>query len=255
MKLKRYCLLLLALCCSIFAQSANVTLIAHINDYPQIGYTDVWGYTAPNGEEYALLGVDAGVSIVRVTDPNNIAEVVFVPFVNFGWYDMKTYQHYMYVTSEGTTNMLIVDLSNLPVSASIVGTYTNFSTQPHNHFIDTEAGVLYGVEDFNGTNPVRIIGLNDPVNPVQLSVLGPAIATDAHDVFARDSVLYVAEGGSPTLGFFDVSDPSNPSLLQRVNIPSAGYVHNVWVSQDNNYLVSTEETPDKTVKMWDISSG
>lgn len=253
MQLYRYWLLLLAICSGIFAQNANVTLIANINDYPQIGYTDVWGYTAPNGEEYALLGVNAGVSIIRVTDPGNIAEVDFIPFVNYGWYDMKTYQHYMYVTSEGTTDMLIVDLSTLPDSASIVGTYSNYTSEPHNHFIDTETGVLYGVEDFHPANPVRLISLNDPVNPVDLSVLGPSIATDAHDVFARDSILYVAEGGSPSLGFFDVSDPSNPSLLQRVFIPAAGYVHNVWVSEDNNYLVSTEETPGKTVKMWDIS--
>lgn len=253
MLLYRYWLLLLAICSGIFAQSANVTLIANINNYPQLGYTDVWGYTAPNGEEYALLGVNAGVSIIRVTDPGNIAEVDFIPFVNYGWYDMKTYQTYMYVTSEGTTDMLIVDLSTLPDSASIVGMYSNYTTEPHNHFIDTETGVLYGIEDFNPANPVRLISLNDPVNPADLSVLGPGVGTDAHDVFAQDSILYVAEGGSPSLGFFDVSDPSNPSLLQRVFIPAAGYVHNVWVSEDKNYLASTEETPDKSVKMWDIS--
>ncbi len=235
------------------AQSLNTHLVKNVDDYSNIGYTDCWGYTAPDGSEYAFLGTNAGVSIVATSDTSNIAEVDFMPFVNGGWYDMKTYQHYMYVSSESSNQVMIVDLSALPDSARLVGFYGNLPTRPHNIFVDTDMGILYIVEDFNFNRSVSLHSLIDPENPVEISFLGAGLGTDAHDVFAQDSVLYVAEGVNGTLGIFDVSDPANPTLLQRVSIPSPGYVHNVWVSQDNRYMISTEETAFKTVKVWDIS--
>jgi choice-of-anchor B domain-containing protein len=252
MKYLLYTTLIALVFATAFAENRNINLITNMNNYPSISYTDCWGYTAPNGKNYVLLGVNAGVSIVDVTDVNNIAEVDFIPFVNFGWYDMKTYQNYMYVSSEGATHILIVDLSPLPDSASIVGLYGNFATSLHNIYIDTEMDVLYAVEDFNFNRPVTLISLSDPENPAELSFLGVGLGTDAHDIFAQDSVLYVAEGINGSIGFFDVSNPASPALLQRLIIPSAGYVHNVWVSPDKKYMITTEETPEKTVKVWDI---
>jgi choice-of-anchor B domain-containing protein len=236
-----------------FSQT-QLHLVAHVNSYS--GYSDCWGYTAPNGDEYALIGVSNGVSIINITDTAAVAEVDFVPWVSappYGWYDIKTYQNYMFVTTEGTTNLLVVDLSSLPDSASVVGWFSMFSSTPHNNFIDTNTGILYGVEDFHYNPSVRIIDITSPGSPVELSTISTSNnGTDAHDIFAQDSVLYIAEGNNPTIGFFDVSDPSNPSLLQRLTIPSAGYVHQVWVSEDNNYMITTEETANHTVKLWDI---
>ncbi len=236
-----------------FAQDQNVTLIGNVNNYPEYGYSDCWGYTASNGDEYALLGVNKGISIVDVSDTNNIAEVDFVPWVSFGWYDIKMYKNYMYVSSEGSFEILIVDLSSLPESASVVGSYSGVSTTPHNIYIDTTMALLYIVEDFNWDPSVRIVSLADPINPVELSTINPSIdGKDIHDLFAQDSVLYIAEGSDPSIGIFDVSDPSNPSLITRLTIPAAGYVHQVWVSEDNAYMVTTEETAFETVKIWDI---
>ena len=31
--------------------------------------SDIWGWTSPNGEEYAIVGHNSGVAVVRVTDP------------------------------------------------------------------------------------------------------------------------------------------------------------------------------------------
>ncbi len=239
-----------------FAQEQSVTLIGNVNNYPEYGYSDCWGYTAPNGDEYALLGVNIGISIVDVSDTNNIAEVDFIPWVTAdpsGWYDIKTYRNYMYVSSEGSFEILIVDLSPLPESASVVGSYSGLSTTPHNIYIDTTMALLYIVEDVNRDPSVRIVSLADPINPVELSTINPSInGKDVHDLFAQDSVLYIAEGADPSIGVFDVSNPSNPSLITRLTIPAAGYVHQVWVSEDNRYMVTTEETPGRTVKLWDI---
>jgi choice-of-anchor B domain-containing protein len=40
---------------------------------------DIWGWTSPNGEEYALIGTGDGMSIVRVTDPANPQFIGQVP--------------------------------------------------------------------------------------------------------------------------------------------------------------------------------
>jgi len=255
--LKSSLIILMLACGSIsFSQNQNVNLIANVNDYPSLGYNDVWGYTTPEGDEYALLGTVSGVSIVSVSDPENIAEVDYISYVPappFGWYDIKTYQNFMYISTEGSLDMLIYDLSTLPDSASLVGSFSQLSSAPHNIFIDTEMGILYAVEDFNFNLVTRIYSLADPMNPVQISSIDTANGgADSHDLFAQDSVLYIAEGLSPTIGIFDVSDPANPSFRARFAIPDGGYAHQVWVSENNKYMVTTEETPYKTVKVWDI---
>ncbi len=40
---------------------------------------DIWGWTSPNGEEYALVGTGDGMSIVRVTDPRTPAFIGIMP--------------------------------------------------------------------------------------------------------------------------------------------------------------------------------
>ena len=68
-----------------------------------------------------------------------------------------------------------------------------------------------------------------------------------------NDTVYLAEGWNPTWSIFDLSNKLSPQLLTRVTIPSSGYVHNIWPTDDRNYVVTTEETSGKTVKIWDIS--
>jgi hypothetical protein len=44
----------------------------------------------------------------------------------------------------------------------------------------------------------------------------------------------------------------NPVLMARIIVPNGGYAHNAWPTDDGKYLMTTEETLNKTVKMWDI---
>src|SRR5262245_46787388 len=55
--------------------SYTVTLLGHL--HPQPSYAGMWGYAAPDGREYALLGARDGTSIVDVTDPTSPVEVAF----------------------------------------------------------------------------------------------------------------------------------------------------------------------------------
>jgi len=230
---------------SISQGSPNVQLLAHLNQYSSVGYNDCWGYTAPDGREYALLGVQNGTSIIDITDAPTVTEVTFVPSSSSLWKDIKTYRNYAYVVNESGGGMQIIDLSNLPISATLVNTYTGFSTS-HNIYVDTANAILYA--EGSTSQPVRALSLGDPVNPVQLSFFG----IECHDIYARNNIAYISEGNSGSIGVYNLSTPTTPVLLRRFPIPNAGYVHNAWLSDDGNYLMTTEETTNKTTKLWDI---
>ena len=226
--------------------SVRLEPIGSMNKYGNVEYNDVWGYTDSEGREYALLGVKNGTSIIEITDAPDIREIDFIPSAKSIWKDIKTYGHYAYVVNETGGGMQILDLSGLPESVSVANTYTGFRTS-HNLFIDTERGILFA--EGNPSQPVRIFTLEDPVNPVQVSSLG----VECHDIMGQDGLLYVSEGGHGTIGVFNYDDPANPTLVARFGIPRAGYVHNAWLTEDGNTLMTTEETPGKTMKIWDVS--
>ena len=69
MKNTFYLFLALFLCYNVSNAQLNTELLAEM-DYSQ-NLSDVWGYTAPDGTEYALVGVRNGLSIVSLDDPEN----------------------------------------------------------------------------------------------------------------------------------------------------------------------------------------
>lgn len=114
------------------------------------GGSDVWGYTAPDGTEYAIMGVKGGVAVVRIPDLT-VIDVVAGPG-NFDCYwhrDIKTYQHYAYIVSEMTgthQGMMILDLQYLPDSVHFVQSYISGSqVRSHNLSIDVQTGYAYAV--------------------------------------------------------------------------------------------------------------
>lgn len=191
------------------------------------------------------MGVQNGTSILNISDPANLSEVAFIPGATSLWKDIKTYKHHAYVVNESGGGLQIIDLSNLPNNATHVNTYIGFSTS-HNIHIDEANAMLYA--EGGPSEPVRALSLVDPVNPVQVSACG----IECHDIYIRDNIVYVSEGSSGSIGIFDLSNPTSPAFLARINIPNGGYVHNSWLSDDGNYLMSTEETSGKTIKLWDI---
>jgi len=228
--------------------SPNVVLLGQMNKYPTIGYSSGWGYTAPDGREYALEGVRNGTSIVDITDPSNLREIAFIPGSTSDWREIKTYQHYAYVVNETGGGMQIIDLSNLPVSATLVATYTGFTTA-HNICVDEAAGILYA--EGSSVQPIRVISLANPTSPVQLTTFG----VQGHDLMAQNNILYVSEGTVGTFALYNVTTPSAPVRLGTITPPSPlGFAHNSWPSADGRYLMTTEENNGKTIKMFDIAN-
>ena len=217
------------------------------------GGSDVWGYTAPDGEEYALMGVMDGIAIVRVSDME-VIDIVPGPTEGFYYYnrDIKTYSHYAYAVAQLTgTNqgLMIIDLSPLPDSVRFVGSYINGSdTLSHNLSIDTATGYAYIVKQ--GGTGFRVVNLADPENPED--VITVSVPLSINDVYARNDTVYVGEYFSGSFSIFDLSDKENPQLLARVDVPNPGIVHNIWPTDDGTHIMTTEETAGKTVKMWNI---
>lgn len=143
------------MCCLFLSSTAysqlgnqNTYLLRNIDAYSS--YSALWGYVAPNGREYAILGTQTGTSFVDITDSANIHEVDFVAGVNSSWREMKTYQNYAYIVSEGTNSRLqIIDLQYLPDSVSLVNTWS-YTGYTKTHSISQSGKYLY----LNGGMPL-----------------------------------------------------------------------------------------------------
>ncbi|HXG38746.1 MAG TPA: choice-of-anchor B family protein [Bacteroidota bacterium] len=243
--------------------SLNVQFLGNKNDYPQsgsAGYSACWGYTAPDGREYALLGTLNGTSIIDITDAPTLREVAFIAGPPSAWREMKTYRQYAYIVTENGTHpqsgVQIVDLSNLPTSAALVKTYvwadtvgTSITRIPRAHTVSVEGKYLYlNGGNFNG---IRILDLTDPLNPIKAGVYnGPYI----HDSYIRNDTIYAsAINNNGGLDIIDARNKVNPQRIKLLQYPGSG-THNAWTTEDGKYVLTTDEigSTTKSLKVWDI---
>ena len=220
-----------------------------------VGGSDVWPYVANDGEEYVIMGDVQGLTVVAVPSLEVVAHIDGpTQDAPFYWRDIKTYGSFAYVTTEALGDyegVMILDLRRLPHHVEVVGAVRGEDDRlvsSHNLSIDTVTGHAW-VLNSDGTEIVGL-DLSNPVAPVEV---GAVQVEDSHDVFARGDTLYIAEGRSPVFSVWDVADKANPVELGRVAVPNPGYVHNIWPTDDGRHVMTTEETADKSVKMWDIS--
>lgn len=241
-----------------FALGQNLALLDSLNfpvdSMALTGTSDCWPYVDGNDVDYAIVGNVDHVAFVRASD-GMVVDTLGAP-VNFGGYyhrDMVTHGNYCYIVSEKVgynEGMMIVDLSPLPDSVRLVGTWTiNPSLRTyHNIDIDPGTGHLY----LEGNSPVgvHIVSIANPEQPVEVGTLQ---LQDVHDMYARNDTLWVAEGFLGQYSIWDVSNKQSPQLIAQAGGPGFGLAHNIWPSDDGRYFVTTEETANKTVKIWELS--
>jgi choice-of-anchor B domain-containing protein len=219
------------------------------------GGTECWGWEAPDGKEYAIMGVNSGVAFINAATLQTV-DIVPGPTAGCGsirWREMKTYKHYCYVASEcsGTNQgMMIIDMQYLPDSVHYVGSFfTGTDVTCHCMSIDTAKGYAYLVKsNYSG---FRIVSLANPVSPVEVGFVNTVYL---HDMTARNDTVWAAEGTQGSFSVWNCANKVSPTLLARVHIPSAGFVHNVWPTLDGKYVGTTEETANKTVKFWNVQN-
>ena len=229
----------------------NMQLLGHLPYSQEL--SDVWGYVDEEGNEYALVGVYNGFSVVDVTDPANPEELFFEQGPGSIWRDIKTWGDHAYVSNETGGGVLIVDLSPLPngaitATASFTGSSYPFQTA-HNLFID-EYAKLYIFGANNGGGGAIICDLTqDPMDPVEL---GRFSEYYLHDGMARGDTLWGAALYQGVLAAIDVSDPSSPQIMGTVSTPSQ-FTHNAWVSGDGSHVFTTDEVSGGYIGSYDVS--
>lgn len=216
--------------------------------------SDIWGYVDGSGNEYAIVGMNDGTSIVDVTDPANPVEIFFEPGMNSIWRDIKTWNNHAYVTTEEQQGLLIIDLSTLPGNPNLTTTYYNGPNanqwaSAHNLFID-ENGICYIFGANRGNGGAIMLDLTvDPMNPVEV---GEVDDWYTHDGVARGDTLYMGHINDGYMSIWDVSNKTNPVILGQQVTPG-NFSHNLWMSDDGDYIYTTDEITNGYIGEFDIS--
>lgn len=256
-------------------KATRATLLSKV---PRSGVAGCWGYTAPDGSKYALMGTAVGILVLDLrnpTAPRVVDEVpgpTNTPYPGIYWREMRTYGHYAYIVSEQTDvrgGIMILDLAGLPNSVRFVKSVTPRDGRLNAHTIDIDpgTGLLYlqrysslpappflaptlaahDPEDSLGNygptdGSVDIFRLTDPENPAFLTTFNQNVYV--HDMTARNGYCYVAEGTHASYSVWDMRDPAHPALVTRWNVEPGHFAHNIWPSPDGTHVVTTEELPE-----------
>lgn len=249
-------ILILFISYNVNSQGANIDLLSHV-DYQSLHNTtlnDVWGYVDEDGNEYALVGAEKGVSVLDVTDPQNPTEIFWLSGSNSTWRDLKVNGDYAYITTEGNDGLQIIDLSPLP-GGTITNTTNYYGpsggmwTSAHNLYIDENGyGYIFGSSRDEGG--VIILDLfTDPMNPIEV---GSFEDWYVHDGYVENNIMYLAHVYDGFISMVDVTDKSNPIFLGTKETPSS-FAHNIWLSQDGDYVFTTDEVSDAYITAYNVT--
>lgn len=253
--MKKVILLLFFTAISLF-QSLNAQLNFNFVgslEYQGVEANDIWGYVDDDGVEYALVGLQNGVSIVSLADPSNPEELFFVPGAFTTWRDLKTWKGFAYVTNEGGNGLLVIDLTDLPNSAD----YFNWNPQLlglgplntiHNIYIDEGIAYLAGAN----VNEGGVLYIDVDSEPGTPKFVGNGPAIYSHDVYVRDNIMYSSEIYEGVFSAYDVTNKSNTLYLGSAGT-GGEFTHNSWLSDDGNILFTTDEVPNGPVGAYDVS--
>ena len=258
--MKKILLVLLLPVLSYSQDSLNMSLLGSY-DYPTTQGNDIWGWVDSISNEYAIVGLRNGVSVVDITNPTAPVEKFFIADIYSIWRDVKTWSHYAYVTTESDAGLLIIDLNDMSGNSywHVKDFYNSTDTlhfeAAHDLFID-ENGIIY---IFGASNPAGFstpangaIFLDPTNNPINPEYLGEWNDEYIHDAMVRNDTLWAGCVYAGKVFAVDVSDKSNPITLGSTTTPDA-FTHNAWVSDDGNYVFTTDEKSGAYIAAYDVT--
>lgn len=220
-------------------------------------FNDCWGWTSPEGIEYAVLGTCWSIIIYSLEEPSDPLPIIEIPGAFSQWRDIKSFENYLYVVAdEGTDGLLIIDLSNIDTiqwkfwnPEIITDIKTDNLNKCHNLYIDQGYAFLSGCNGLNNGGVLIIDLMSDPWNPTHIS---GAEDVYSHDVMTNGNFMYSSEVLDATLSIIDISDIQNPVTINRFNT-GGRLTHNAWTSEDHQTIFVTHEESNGTVNAFDIS--
>ena len=251
----------------------------------------MWGWTDPtNNREYAIVGRTDGTAFVDVTDAANpvfVGELPKTPGTpTNSWREIKTYQNYAFIVSEGQGHgMQVFDLAQLrnarkgapPVVYSPVLVYDRVSAS-HSVVINEQSGFAY-ITGASGRGEscggaLHIVDIHDPKAPKFVgchadSTTGQQLNGYVHDAQcvnyrgpdARYKGREVCLSANETaVSISDMTDKSKIKVISRGNYTNVGYAHQGWFTEDQRYWFMNDELDEQEGKVqktrtiiWDMT--
>ena len=218
---------------------------------------DLWGWAdSRDDREYALMGMNTGVSFVEVTNPD--APLVIgrmpTPAVDSPVRDIKVQGNYAYVVADNAGNhgMQVFDLTRLQNAGSNnIFTpdfvYGDFE-EAHNLAVNTSSGYTYALGSNTCSGGLHIIDTRTAQAPLFVNCY------DA-DGYTHDSQCVNYNGGDASyvgreicfnfneteIAIVDVTDKQSLRTISTAVYPNFGYVHQGWLSEDQRHLLVDDE--------------
>lgn len=229
---------------------------------------DCWGYVSATGYEYALMGLDGAVAIVRISDPSNPVTHAIIPHSSSIWGDIKVFGHYAYVSNEAGGGVQVLDLSE--VDGGRVEVVTNVTEDGletvHNLAINPAQPCLYTCGANLGRGGLIALSLANPRNPTIAGMWDEAYVHDAQIVTMAAGPLQGREVafccvGRDGLAILDVTDKADIRTLSWISYPGQAYTHQGWLSADQRYWYVNDELDEvsglvslTTSRVFDVSN-
>lgn len=226
--------------------ASHVNVCSHLDQYP--GYSSIWGYTAPDGREYALLGTTDGVSVVNVTNHAHPYETGFINGAHSQWREIKVYLDYMYVVNENGGGLQIVSLAD-PENPRALFAYQIFDTA-HDLTVEFENHMLYVTGTNLGRGGVMMLRLNHPEAPELYRTWDTQYA---HDVHVRGDWMYVSAIRVAACYIVDISERRPMSNKGIIKSYPFAFTHNAWLNHAGTHLLTTDEVAGASTRVWDIT--
>lgn len=289
----------------------NVNLLARLTPAELLGerLNDIWGWTDPQtSKEYALVGLTDRVTFVDISTPTEpivlgtLPESIISGESNSkaeiqhddeeegksAWRDIKIYQNYAFVVSDGQPHGLqVFDLARLrnvqnpPVTFTEDLHYTGFGNA-HNIAINEESGFAYVAGSNQAGGGLFILDIQEPLNPVFAgthadSTIGyprqqdDGSSTPTGYVHDTQCVMYngpdadyagreICFSSSEThLAIADVSDKSSTRTVGKGDYSGRRYAHQGWLTENHTYFLLDDELDESsngsntTTYIWDVS--
>jgi choice-of-anchor B domain-containing protein len=240
-----------------------------LNTFPGTNNTgaDCWGYTSPNGREYALMGMQRGTAFVEITNPSSPQIRGFIngpgPSNYDLWHDVTVIGQYAYAVSEAGLGIQVIDLSQIDngVVTLVQNRMQGGHTTTHTILSNPDTGFLYlcGANIGNGglipvaTQPTPAHPSASPTNP---TIEGSGWTTQyVHEAqivnytsgpYAGHEIAFCFAAGpyygySTGFAIVDVTDKSNLITLCNITYPANRFCHQGWLTPDKHYLYIDDE--------------
>ncbi|KAF1983287.1 hypothetical protein K402DRAFT_361352 [Aulographum hederae CBS 113979] len=228
---------------------------------------DIWGWTAPNGREFAGVGQTDGTAFVEIKRNGALNYLGRLPTQTNSsiWRDMKVIDGYMYIGSEARGHgMQVFDMRKLLSvrKPKVFSTTTDLTAwfsfggrdNSHNIVADEVSKMIYAVgtdRTLDCKAGLFMVDVSDPKNPKSPGcVYQDGYVHDAQCVASYKGPHKKYQGkpicfnfNEDTLTIVDMTIKTAPEIISRTPYVGAAYTHQGWLIDENDmsYILLDDE--------------